>query len=674
MNDTYLRTSLLDLHHALGPVARGVLLAGGYGLYLKQLYLSESDERTLIRADLWPAPRATQDLDLMLSTDIVADAEAMGAVRTALDGLGYEVIESAKYLQFVRRISEVQVVKIDLLAAQRDVLEAHPDIQADVRRARPVSGNRPNLHAHPTDGAISIGPSRVLLPVTGTLSSGQVFTTMVAVPCPFDYLLMKLTAYRDRRDDRDKDLGRHHALDVFRVVAMLTESERDEVQAQLRVYSANPQVDSCARLVRADFLTKSASAVLAMREHHCGTTTINSRCSSKCSPSCSRSAATRRRHGRVGRARGHVGRARRRRPGRRDRRLLRQDHATGTDRGDIETVVAKALSREKERRYESAAQFAEDLRRHLRDEPILARPATTIYQLRKLARRHRPLVVGGLLAAVGLLCGAVFATWQATVATRQRDRALVAERQAREVSRFLQDMLATADPNRSPDTDVTVVEVLDAAAATLADRFADDPPVELAVRMTLAESYDSLGRHAEAETQVERVLAVARAEFGDLDPQTLNALSFLALTARGQGRQAEAESLATLAHDGFARAHGPEHPDAISATNNLALTLIDRGDYARAEELLRECVATSVRLRGEDDEKSLDYVANLASVLSSQGRNEEAEPLLLQGYGLLSEALGPQNDRTQIAAAALATLYQNWGRPTEAVAWRARRT
>ena len=189
----------------------------------------------------------------MLSTDIVADSEAMGAIRTALDGLGYEVIESAKYLQFFRRISQGHIVKIDLLTAQRDVLDAHPDIQADSRRARPVGVNRPNLHAHPTDGAMSIVQSHFPLPVTGNLSSGQAFTTLVAVPCPFDYLLMKLTAYRDRRDDRDKDLGRHHALDVFRVVAMLTESERDEVQAQLRECSGDPQVELCARLVRRDF-------------------------------------------------------------------------------------------------------------------------------------------------------------------------------------------------------------------------------------------------------------------------------------------------------------------------------------------------------------------------------------------------------------------------------------
>jgi len=60
-------------------------------------------------------------------------------------------------------------------------------------------------------------------------------------------------------------------------------------------------------------------------------------------------------------------------------------------RGDIETIVAKALEKDKARRYSSAAELAADIRRYLRDEPIVARRATTAYQLRKFARRHRAL-------------------------------------------------------------------------------------------------------------------------------------------------------------------------------------------------------------------------------------------------------------------------------------------
>lgn len=267
MNDSLLRTSLLDLLHALGNDANGLLLGGGYGLYLEQLHLAGAGVRTLIGAELWPAPRATQDLDLMLSAELVADARSMTALRAALDKLDYQVIKGSEYLQFVRTITATQFVKIDLLTAQLDVLKNFPAINADIRRARPTAADRPKLHAHPTDGALTLTEAPLVIQITGTLSNGQAFAAPVAIPQPFSYLLMKLTAYRDRRNDPDKDLGRHHALDMFRIVAMLTEPERDQVQANLRRFASDAQVQSCVDLVRSDFASATAPGVLAMRAH-----------------------------------------------------------------------------------------------------------------------------------------------------------------------------------------------------------------------------------------------------------------------------------------------------------------------------------------------------------------------------------------------------------------------
>lgn len=267
MNDNLPRTSLLDLLHALGNDARGILLGGGYGLYLKQLHLAQAGVRTLIDAELWPAPRATEDLDLMLSAELVANARSMTALRAALDKLNYQVIKGSEYLQFVRTITATRAVKIDLLTAQLDVLKAFPAINADIRRARPTAADRPKLHAHPTDGALTLTEAPLVIGVAGTLSTGQDFAAAVMIPDPFSYLLMKLTAYRDRRNDPDKDMGRHHALDVFRIVAMLTEPERDQIQTNLHRFAADAQVSSCVDLVRSDFASATARGVLAMRAH-----------------------------------------------------------------------------------------------------------------------------------------------------------------------------------------------------------------------------------------------------------------------------------------------------------------------------------------------------------------------------------------------------------------------
>ncbi|HMN96779.1 MAG TPA: serine/threonine-protein kinase [Phycisphaerales bacterium] len=100
-------------------------------------------------------------------------------------------------------------------------------------------------------------------------------------------------------------------------------------------------------------------------------------------------------------------------------------------RGDFETIVAKALEKDPQRRYPSAAAFGADIRRSLAHEPILARPPSAMYQLRKFARRNRGLVAGLALAFAALFAGLVGTAWGLLVAQRERDAARQAEAEAR---------------------------------------------------------------------------------------------------------------------------------------------------------------------------------------------------------------------------------------------------
>jgi WD40 repeat protein/serine/threonine protein kinase len=99
-------------------------------------------------------------------------------------------------------------------------------------------------------------------------------------------------------------------------------------------------------------------------------------------------------------------------------------------RGDIETIVNKALEKDRSCRYPSASGMAADLHRYLTDEPISARPPSASYQLRKLAHRHRVLVLAITAVLVILVCGISVTTWQASVARRERDHAKTSEQTA----------------------------------------------------------------------------------------------------------------------------------------------------------------------------------------------------------------------------------------------------
>ncbi|MCA8968354.1 MAG: protein kinase [Planctomycetes bacterium] len=91
---------------------------------------------------------------------------------------------------------------------------------------------------------------------------------------------------------------------------------------------------------------------------------------------------------------------------------------TRTLRGDLDWITLRALEKDPALRYQSAAAFAEDLERYLCDAPVLARPPSASYQLRKFVKRNRVLVAGVGIALLSLVAGATIATWKAIEAEK----------------------------------------------------------------------------------------------------------------------------------------------------------------------------------------------------------------------------------------------------------------
>jgi tetratricopeptide (TPR) repeat protein len=239
-------------------------------------------------------------------------------------------------------------------------------------------------------------------------------------------------------------------------------------------------------------------------------------------------------------------------------------------RGDIETIVAKALEKDKSRRYGSAAELAADIRRYLADEPITARPASASYQLVKFARRHKALAAGAGAVFVVLLAGVVASTGEALRARR-------AEQTAEAINDFLRnDLLAQAGasnqatPITKPDPDLKVRTALDRAGARIAVKFDRQPEVEAALRETIGETYMDLGLYPQARKQLERAMELQRRALGPDDPKTLRTLDHLGQTALLQGEYNEAEALYRQTLEGERRVLGPEHLTALSSMLGLA--------------------------------------------------------------------------------------------------------
>ena len=336
--------------------------------------------------------------------------------------------------------------------------------------------------------------------------------------------------------------------------------------------------------------------------------------------------------------------------------------------GDLETIVAKALEKDKARRYGSAAELAGDLRRFLADAPILARPASTAYRARKFVRRHRGVVSSALIILVVLLAGIVVSTSEAIRARRERDRALRAEKIAKAVNDFLQEDLlsqagarAQANAHSQPDPDLKVRTALDRAAARIGGKFDSEPAVEAAIRRTIGLAYLDMNLYSEAQPQLERTVELRNRALGPDHPDTLASKNELGVLYNLEGKYAQAEAVLNRVLAGRQSLLGSDNRDTLATMSDLGLAIAYGGDDVRAAPIFAEVWEADRRMLGEENPATLSVLDNLAGSYRSLGRWTEAKVLLERELELDRRVLGPEHPDTTNCMQALATVHRALG-------------
>ena len=343
-----------------------------------------------------------------------------------------------------------------------------------------------------------------------------------------------------------------------------------------------------------------------------------------------------------------------------------------TLRGDLETIVLKALDKEPARRYASVAALADDLRRQVSGQPILARPTSAVYQIRKFARRN-PALVGAVAIAFAALIGMLIRV------TAERNRARVAERLAAErlvqvqaeaekvtvINRFFNEMLASADPAKD-GRDVRVVEVLQRAAERLGAPWGQQPEIEAALQNTIGMTYVGLGLYAAAESHLRKALATRTDRLGAEHAETLATMTNLAGALKELGQFAEAETLVRGTLDAHRRQLGADDPQTLEALNQLGDVLQKRGQLSEAEATWREAVTAQRRVLSPDDPQRLVTLNNLGQLLKQTGNLAEAEPLLREAFERQMVVLGEDHPQTLASMGNLALTLKAQGRQAEA--------
>ena len=305
-------------------------------------------------------------------------------------------------------------------------------------------------------------------------------------------------------------------------------------------------------------------------------------------------------------------------------------------RGDLDTIIAKAMKKEPAERYPTVAALAEDLRRSLQHETINARPDSPAYRAAKFARRHRAGVALASAIAVGI--GIV------TVREyRLRNLAEAETRTARSVEQYLLTVFGTADPFLASDTSAagaTAHELLDRGTARLDTALANEPQVRSRLRTALGRVYANLGLYDQSSRQLELALAEHRAFTGDRNATGAAILDELGQLRDRQGRIEEADSLLVMALDRHRGGSGSPDSAIANTLERLSEVRRERNDYVSAEALIREALSIRQRIHGDSALATSLSRQLLAEVLQNQGNDSAAAPLFRAALAIRERHVG----------------------------------
>lgn len=339
-------------------------------------------------------------------------------------------------------------------------------------------------------------------------------------------------------------------------------------------------------------------------------------------------------------------------------------------RGDVETIFSKSLEKDPNRRYQSAAELGADIRRFLNDEPIVARPATAIYQFRKFARRNRILLGGVVATMLALVAGIISSVIQARTARSEAAKSRYEAEKAGAINNFitndfLMKLLATANAG-DPTKRLPVAELVDKSVEKIDVMYADQPLAEAAVRNEVATIYYNLGAFDKAADQFRIALKKWETTLGGDHVDTLKAVNNLGQTLMHLRRPEEAEVQIRRALEGRLRILGEGDPYTLITMNSLAELLRQSGKTDEAEALMRRTIAIQQRVHGKTHKNTLTTLGNLGSLLAKKGNTSEALAIHREVYESCRQTLGADHVTTLIAGSRLGQTLCAAGKANEA--------
>jgi serine/threonine protein kinase len=260
--------------------------------------------------------------------------------------------------------------------------------------------------------------------------------------------------------------------------------------------------------------------------------------------------------------------------------------------GDLDWIIMKCLEKDRSRRYETANGVAMDLERHLNNEPVVARPPSTLYRLEKSFRRNKLVFTAVAAVALALMLGVIISIWQAAKARQAAREARQQQARADDVATVLKNMLETVGPSVARGRDTTLLrEILTNTVTRLDTEFTNRPQVEADLRFIIGKTYLDLGDYKAAAAMQQRVLELRKKIFGERSDPVGDALDELAKNLCLRGDLAEAERLERESLAVCRENHGANDLKVADRLNNLGIMLYDSGKLRESRDFYREALA-----------------------------------------------------------------------------------
>lgn len=335
-------------------------------------------------------------------------------------------------------------------------------------------------------------------------------------------------------------------------------------------------------------------------------------------------------------------------------------------RGDLDTIVLKALAKEPERRYASVEALAEDLRAYLGGLPVKARPETLSYRVRRFAGRHRAAVATGAAAVLALVAGLALALWQARIAQQERDRAHLEADRALRVESFLSGLFEASNPGESRGEEVTTRELLERGTERIERELAGQPASQADLLGVIGGVYVRLGRYDRATELLARGVALSRDPAAD-PLQLAGLLKQLGESQTLEGRYEEGRASLEESLVLRRRLAGAQSLAVAQSLDALAINRHQAGELDRAEALYRQAWTIHAAELGEDHPTSLATLNNLADMAAERGRFGEAVALHRRILALILPIFGDDHPEVAVTLNNLATALRRAGQLAEAV-------